>query len=275
MIGDVFGPGLRGEGEHRFVDLEVKADLAPCRQPVDFVLAEVAQPRSHQRRLPQRGIGGRCRVKGAVSSTKPHTHRDPARFGVVGPDQRLDPVGEIDLFNLQRANRLLLRDGAGCADGREFIEGNGLRGQPCAAIDHSFARQGQSQAIRVRFSGGGCDIDRAGDTAFKQRLGARQHFSRVQPRGHAVEHRQHHIRRGHGFTDVYRVDEIIGKVGARLDAFLFDPIGKGHREFRRLTVDFLLRRRIGERIGDDIADIAQRRLPIISQRGKGDKGCIG
>ena len=82
------------------------------------------------------------------------------------------------------------------------------------------------------------------------------------------------MRRGDCLADIDRVDEIVGEGRSRLDAFLLDLVGEHHVEFGRLAIDFLLRRRVDQRIGDHGAHIRQRGLPVAGERGKGHEGRI-
>ena len=181
---------------------------------------------------------------------------------------------EFDLLDLQHAQRLLGGDGAGRAHGGQIGKRDARRRQPCAAIDLGLARQRQLERGHIGLARLRRDIDRARHHALEQALRARQHLGRIEPLLHPAEQVEHHLRRRDSLADVDRIDEIVGKVRARLDAFLFDLVGEDDIEFGSLAVDLLLRWRIDQRIGDHAADIGQRGLPVIAERREGDEGGI-
>ena len=134
LVGEVRLAGLGREGEGRKVDAEVEAQLAPGGQPVDVFLIEPGETRTYERRFTQRDVGRILGVERTQACAEMYVDRDPAGFGIIGPQQRGGPVGQFDPLDAENAQRPIGDDRARRADLRQLREVDRLGLDPCGPI---------------------------------------------------------------------------------------------------------------------------------------------
>ena len=275
LIVEVGGAGIGREAEAAVIDLEVEAHLAPGHQLVELFLAQLALARTDQREVAQRGVSSIVRVERAPPGAEADLERYPPGFVVGWPQQHLDPVGKIELFDLEQTGRL----------GRDRLLRSADRGQPGkvdrpgidprAAVGNDPAGQREAKRRRGGLARHRRDVNPAGHGALEQPAGVRLDIGRSEHQARAREDIEHGFGRGDGLANIERGDHVIGQLRARQKPPLFDRAFKSDTEFLGLAVDLGLGRRLGNRIGDHRAGIGQRGLPVGPKRRDRDVSHIG
>ena len=101
-----------------------------------------------------------------------------------------------------------------------------------------------------------------------------EHEFRRQSLLHRIENGKDRFWSSDRFANIDSVHNVVGQLRPRQDAPLFDLAFENNFEFRKLSIDFFLRRRSGQSIGDYAANIIKRRFPVAGQRSESDEGHV-
>ena len=203
-----------------------------------------------------------------------YVDRDPAGFGIIGPQQRGGPVGQFDPLDAENAQRPIGDDRARRADLRQLREVDRLGLDPCGPIRFDRGLQGRAQFLGARLALLRGDVETADHVPFEQRPGAREDGLGRDAIPHPAKYVEHRLRRGDGFANVDRINQGIRQIGACLDLGFLHPGDECDIVFGNLALQLFFGRRVGGGIGDHRAHIGQRRLPVLGQRSEADEGRV-
>ncbi len=265
---------MRIEGKCAVTGFKIETELAACSETIEFFLAQLADTRTDQCRTAEICIDGIFRVECAIAGAEANLDRYPSRFGIVRPQDGLHAIGEFNLFNIENADRSLSSYLARLTDCGQIFERHGATRQARTRIGCDRLLECRSYRLLIRLTRCRGDIGRTDNIARKQRPRMFEHEFRRQSLLHRIENGKDRFWSSDRFANIDSVHNIVGQLRPGQDAPLLDLAFENNFEFRKFSIDFFLRRRSGQRIGDYAANIIKRRFPVAGQRSESDEGHV-